>query len=86
MTQILELKELLASLQLSDVNMGVCDGPEWFGNGKKADVFSPINGQRIAAIAQGNANDFERVVQSAQDAFLQWRICGNSNPPKRING
>ena len=80
MTKIPELEAVLSSLQLSDVNMGVCDGPDWYGNGKEVDVISPINGQRIASVAQGNAADFERLVQSAQESFLQWR---NWPAPKR---
>ncbi len=72
-SEIAELKKVLASLGLADVNMGVSDGETWFGHGKTVDDLSPINGEKIAQVTQGNAEDYERVIRAAQDAFLEWR-------------
>lgn len=73
MVEISELSDVLKSLDLTDVNMGASDGSNWFGNGKTIDVFSPINGQKIARVIQGNEADYEQIIQSAQTAFQKWR-------------
>ncbi|MBN1464810.1 aldehyde dehydrogenase family protein, partial [candidate division KSB1 bacterium] len=36
-------------------------------------VTSPINGQKIAQVTQGGAQDVETVIRAAQDAFYEWR-------------
>lgn len=73
MSDIAELKSILTSLDLSETNLGVSDGTTWFGHGKTIDVLSPINGQKLAQVTQGNAEDYERIIRAAQEAFLEWR-------------
>ncbi len=71
--EIQGLKEILNDLGIADSNFGVSDGEEWFGNGEEMDVISPINGQVIARVKQGNRDDFESVIQKSQEAFSVWR-------------
>ncbi|MBN1482298.1 aldehyde dehydrogenase family protein [candidate division KSB1 bacterium] len=68
-----ELQEILHTLDLADVNYGVSDGHTWFGHGKTKTVTSPINGQKIAEVVQGDAQDVDTVIRAAQDAFYEWR-------------
>ena len=68
-----EPEKILKSLDLSSRNFGVSDGDHWFGHGKEIDVISPVNGRSIARVVQGNAEDYERVIQSALKGFQEWR-------------
>lgn len=73
MIEISELSEVLRSLDLADINDGVSDGQAWFGHGKTTTITSPINGQKIAQVIQGSAQDVETVIRAAQAAFYEWR-------------
>ncbi len=73
MADIKELQNVLKRLDLSEKNFGVTDGKTWFGNGKTVDVISPINGERIAQVVQGTADDYENVILAAQQSFAEWR-------------
>ncbi len=64
--------QLLKKLGLRDLNPGVFDG-EWFGHGPVLKSISPIDGKVLARVRTASAQDYETVVQRAQDAFSQWR-------------
>ncbi len=66
------LDDILKDLEIKEVNYGVCDGKNWFGNGKEIDVISPINGRPIARVRQGNKDDYARVVRSILEGFKIW--------------
>jgi aldehyde dehydrogenase (NAD+) len=72
-SQILGFHTILKSLDLNPQNFGVSDGDHWFGHGKETDVISPINGQVIATVIQGSADDYDKVIQSAVHGFQVWR-------------
>ncbi|HES58371.1 MAG TPA: aldehyde dehydrogenase family protein, partial [Firmicutes bacterium] len=63
---------LLGALGLTDGNPGAFNGG-WLGGGDKLDVVSPIDGARIASVAQAGEADYEAVVSAAHAAFLEWR-------------
>ncbi len=46
---------------------------KWLGNGDTIDVYSPINGSKLASVRQANAEDYEKVANAAQRAFLKLR-------------
>lgn len=73
MSQKIEFKTVLKTLNLSGQNSGVSEGDHWFGNGRETEVISPINGQMIATVKQGNAEDYEKVVKAAMNGFDEWR-------------
>jgi len=68
-----DIKSVLADLDLKDVNDGVCDGENWFGNGKEIEVITPITGQVLAKVKQASKEDYDRVIKSAEAAFIEWR-------------
>ena len=63
----------LENLGLADINDGVFDG-EWRGGGAKIDKISPIDGRRIASVRTASADDYDRAITRAQEAFLKWRV------------
>ncbi|MDD3178794.1 MAG: aldehyde dehydrogenase family protein [Opitutaceae bacterium] len=73
MTTALPLKPLFAPLGLKTINPGASDGMRWSGSGPVLDSFSPINGQRLAAIRPAGPEDYDRVVRSALAASAIWR-------------
>jgi aldehyde dehydrogenase (NAD+) len=66
------MQSVLEKLGLADVNDGVFDG-EWRGGGAKIDKISPIDGQRVASVRTASADDYDKAITRAQEAFLKWR-------------
>ena len=64
---------VMASFQLGESNSGVFWG-DWapVGGRQTLESRSPIDGRPLGAIATADADDYERVVLSAQDAFREW--------------
>src|ERR1041384_7220671 len=67
------MQSVLEKLGLADVNNGVFDG-EWRGSGAKIDKISPIGGQRLASVRTASADDYDKAITRAQEAFLKWRV------------
>ncbi len=66
------MTSVLEKLGLVDDNAGVFDG-EWRGGGAKIDKISPINGQKLASVRTASADDYEKAISRAHEAFLKWR-------------
>jgi len=66
------MQSVLEKLGLADVNPGVFDG-EWRGGGAKIDKISPIDGKRVASVRTASAEDYDKAITRAQEAFLKWR-------------
>ena len=66
------MESILNRLGLSEENDGVFFG-EWRGGGAKIDKISPINGQKLASVRTASAEDYDKAISRAHDAFLKWR-------------
>jgi len=68
------MKKILTDLQLKSSNSGVSTGLQ-FLEGKGGDIvsFSPVNGAKIATVKSTVLEEYERVINQAQKAFLEWR-------------
>ncbi len=66
------MQSALQKLGFADDNAGVFDG-EWRGGGAKIDKISPINGQKLASVRTASADDYDRAISRAHEAFLKWR-------------
>jgi acyl-CoA reductase-like NAD-dependent aldehyde dehydrogenase len=57
-------------------------GGQWVegASGKTIELLNPANGQVLSRIAAGNADDVQRAVAAAADAFKTW---GHSSPAER---
>ncbi|XP_019863581.1 PREDICTED: alpha-aminoadipic semialdehyde dehydrogenase-like, partial [Amphimedon queenslandica] len=63
----------LKELGLQEKNPGVYDGNKWCGSGSVIDSISPINGRPIAAIQEGNKDDYNNAVINSMNAWKIWR-------------
>ncbi len=68
-------KALLSRLQIDDVNLGVCTGPDgWIDTGAPAITsYNPTTGEAIAQVIPADAATYDRVVTAAEDGFAAWR-------------
>ncbi|CRK91225.1 CLUMA_CG004907, isoform A [Clunio marinus] len=62
----------LKQLGLERVNKGVYNG-EWKGNGEIVKSIDPATNEVIAEVQTGNIHDLEECLNTANDAFKQWR-------------
>ena len=69
------MKKILDSLGLDAVNPGT-----WLGNDSSEDAsaaliesVNPASGETLASVRSTTAAEYDRIVRTAQDAFLEWR-------------
>ncbi|MEO8236213.1 MAG: aldehyde dehydrogenase family protein [Flavobacterium sp.] len=67
------MTEALAQLGVKAINEGTSTGSEWFSNGELLESYSPVDGQLIGKVRSTTAADYERVMQSATEAFKSFR-------------
>jgi aldehyde dehydrogenase (NAD+) len=65
-------QEILKSLGIEESNPGGFAG-EWVGSGPELEVFTPIDGSRIAVVHQVTEEEYDEIVDRAHAAFLEWR-------------
>ena len=63
---------VLHALGIRDINPGGFGG-EWVGSGPRLDIFTPIDGSRIATVNQVTGDEYDAIVDRAHSAFLEWR-------------
>lgn len=68
MTQALEI------LGVKAINNGTSTGNNWFSNGEKIDSYSPVDGALIGSVTTTTAQDYEKVMQTATEAFKTFRL------------
>ena len=66
------MTDFLRHLGIEDRNLGGFCG-EWLGSGSDSEVTTPIDGSRIATVKQVTEDEYDRIVDRAQRAFLAWR-------------
>ena len=75
------LADALKKLGVNDHNGGTSTGSNWMeGNGKISSV-SPVDGKEIASVGITTAEDYEKTIQTAEEAFKTW-----SNMPAPARG
>jgi len=69
-----KLKELLERLGIKDVNSGISTGTNWLeGKGAITASVSPIDRKEIAQVKNATLDEYEMVIQKAEEAFKIWR-------------
>ena len=74
--------EFLKTIGINDINPGAQIGTTWCSN-MSFDLMtsvSPIHGEGIAQVSTCSKGDYQKVIEGAQEAFLEWR---NVPAPKR---
>jgi aldehyde dehydrogenase (NAD+) len=67
-------KQILTRLGIREINSGVTTGTVWFDpNGDLTVSETPIDGSAIASVKNATLEDYEKVMKTAQEAFLVWR-------------
>lgn len=70
----IRFKEILERLGIEEVNPGVSTGAEWIEtNGNISSSQSPVDGSLIASVKTATIEDYELVMEKAQEAFKTWR-------------
>ncbi|MEL6973837.1 MAG: aldehyde dehydrogenase family protein [Bacteroidota bacterium] len=67
------LEQVFDALGLKALNAGTSTGGQNFGSGETITSFSPVDGQVIGKVSTTTAEDYEKVIQTAQGAFTHWR-------------
>jgi aldehyde dehydrogenase (NAD+) len=79
MTQVVADKygiaKALKQLGINEMNFGASTGTvHWNTTGKQVDSYSPADGQYIGSTNQATAEDYEKVMKTAEEAFKVWRM------------
>ncbi|TPV35049.1 aldehyde dehydrogenase family protein [Paucihalobacter ruber] len=69
-----QIQETLNKLGILAVNNGTSTGSNWFSNGEEITSNSPVDGAIIAKVKTTSKEDYEKVMQAATSAFLDWRL------------
>ncbi len=69
------ISSVLDQLGIRSSNLGVSTGSRWWrASGGRLDSFSPVDGKKVAAVQIADEKTFNRIVDTAREAFLQWRL------------
>ena len=72
---MIDIQKTLQNLGIDALNFGVSTGTEWFDSTGKIDSSSsPIDGKEIAQVKTSTLDEYEKVVQKAEEAFKKWRL------------
>ena len=70
-----DISAVLKSLGIKAKNSGISTGSKWIKVKAKPIIsFSPVDGQKIAEVTPADPATFKRVVKTAEQAFLKWRL------------
>jgi aldehyde dehydrogenase (NAD+) len=68
------MQDILKELGISASNQGTSTGQAWLDTeGKPIESFSPVDGKKIGEVTATDREGYEKVVQAAQQGFLEWR-------------
>lgn len=68
------IQDVLKQLGIEATNQGTSTGSEWFGSGAEISSSSPVDDKHIAKVATTTREDYDKVVETAQKAFKEWRL------------
>jgi aldehyde dehydrogenase (NAD+) len=67
------IEEALEALGVKELNPGSSTGNFWFGEGEILESKSPVDGSLIGRVRSTTAEDYEKIIQTASEAFKIWR-------------
>ncbi|RFS14508.1 aldehyde dehydrogenase family protein [Emticicia sp. C21] len=68
------MKEVLEALHIQAINNGVSTGiKSWAGGGDLLSSYSPVDGELIGKVNQATQEDYEKVINKAEEAYKIWR-------------
>jgi len=70
-----DVSGVLSRLGIQDVNPGATTGSKWLEtSGETTDSISPIDGKTIARVNNASREEYEAVMDKAEEAFRLWRM------------
>jgi aldehyde dehydrogenase (NAD+) len=70
-----DIQKVLRTLGVKTSNPGVSTGQNWLkSSGEKLKSYSPVDGKLIGTVQSADEPSFNKVVQTAHQAFLEWRM------------
>ena len=64
----------LSELGLREINQGTSSGSNWIkSNGNVKDIFSPVDGKKIASVVESDQNAYEEILKISINSFMMWR-------------
>lgn len=69
------IAEALEQLGIKELNYGASTGLKHYNtSGPRIDSYSPADGALIGSTNQATADDYERIMKTAEEAFKTWRL------------
>ena len=67
------IQTALNALGIQELNDGCSTGTGFFASGELLESYSPVDGKLIASVRLAGAQDYEKIMQTASEAFKLWR-------------
>ncbi|MBP6455873.1 MAG: aldehyde dehydrogenase family protein [Chitinophagaceae bacterium] len=68
------MQKVIKQLKINSINFGTSTGKNWLKTKTSTiDSFSPVDGNKIASVYTTSQKDYEKVIETAQNAFAEWR-------------
>lgn len=67
------MEKVLKALGIKEINEGCSTGKNWFSGGEIIESYSPVDGKLIAKVKSATKADYDKVMKTAHEGFLQWR-------------
>ena len=69
-----DIQAILKEFSIEESNNAASTGQNWFGSGsEEITSYSPVDGKAIAKVKAGTEADYQKVIETAQKAFEEWR-------------
>ena len=69
----MEINNLLQELNINPNQQGCNAGGIWHGDGEALSSYSPVNGSLLGTVQGATVEDYERILDKAEHAFLSFR-------------
>ncbi len=67
------IESALEKLGVNEINKGTSTGSNCFSEGDMISSYSPVDGKLIGKVTTTSREDYDRVIDTAQAAFKEWR-------------
>ncbi len=67
------IESALEKLGVNEINKGTSTGSNWFSEEDMISSYSPVDGKLIGKVTTTSREDYDRVIDTAQAAFKEWR-------------
>ena len=67
------IESALEKLGVNEINKGTSTGSNWFSEEDMISSYSPVDGKLIGKVTTTLRDDYDRVIDTAQAAFKEWR-------------